>query len=38
MGLFSQFWVWLSDAPHSGHEAVNALRCGEASQLQAIML
>jgi hypothetical protein len=38
MGLFSQFWVPLSDVPRAGHEAVNAWRRGEAIQLQAIML
>src|ERR1700704_3120505 len=37
MGLFSQFWVSLSDVPRGGHEAVNAWRRGEAIQLQAIM-
>src|SRR5882724_10261031 len=30
MGLFSQFWVPLSDVPRAGHEAVNAWRRGEA--------
>jgi hypothetical protein len=38
MGLFSQFWFRLGDTPRSRHEAVDASRCGEAIQLQAIML
>jgi hypothetical protein len=38
MGLFSQFWVPLSDPPRPGHGAVNASRRSEAIQLQAIML
>jgi hypothetical protein len=38
MGLFSQFWARLGEPPRSGHKAVNASRCGEAIQLQAIWI
>jgi hypothetical protein len=38
MGLFSQFWIPLRDAPRPVHDAVNVSRCGEAIQRQAIML